>query len=295
MKKILITGANGFIGTHVKKELKKRGYGIIVYDRHIPEKFDEDFWLGDVRDRNSLSEAIALSDGAINLAGILGTSETVDNPFPSAETNLMGGLNFLEACRQHKKRGVQITVGNHYMNNTYSITRSAIERFALMYNKEHGTKVAIVRGLSVYGEHQKHKPVRKIAPNFICKALRGEAITVFGSGNNIQDQIYVGDIAYILVEALLNENTKFDKIYEAGTGVKTSVNDIANLVNRLTDNQAGTEHIEMRAGEIDESIVLGNPETLKELLPNDFKFTDLETGYRKTIAWYKENYTWQKD
>lgn len=295
--KVLLTGM-GFIGSHVVEELLSRGIEVVVFDRHrdandygIKGKFD--FILGDIRDRNAVSEAVSLVDGAINLAGILGTSENVDNPFPAVETNIMGGLNFFDACRRHNKRGVQITVGNWFMNNTYSISKRTLEKFALMYNKEHGTKIALVRGLSVYGERQKHKPIRKIAPNFICKALRGEKITIFGTGESIQDQVYVKDVAYILVEALLNPNVRFDKVYEAGTGVKTTVNQIAELVNELTGNKAGVEHVKMRAGETDGAVVLADTSTLAEL--GDVKLTSLREGYAKTIEWFRENYPWQQD
>lgn len=292
--KILCTGATGFIGSHVVDEIIKRGHKPVIFDRHKKNlSAEHDFILGDIRDRNAVSEAMSLVDGGINLGGILGTSENVDNPFPAVETNIFGGLNFFEACRLHKKKGVQITVGNWFMNNTYSITKRTLEKFAMMYNKEHGTQIALVRGLSVYGERQKHKPIRKIAPNFICKALRGEPIVIFGTGNSVQDQIYVKDVAYILVEALLNPNTKLDKVYEAGTGVKTTVNQIAELVNKLTGNQAGIQHIEMRKGETDEAVVLADPSTLSDL--GDVKLTTLEEGYAKTIDWYKSSYNWQKD
>jgi UDP-glucose 4-epimerase len=289
--KVLLTGY-GFIGHHVVEELESRGVEVVIYDR-IREKGDikHKFIMGDIRDRNSVSEAISLVDGVIHLAGILGTAECVDNPFPAVETNIMGGLNIYEGCRQHKKPAVQITVGNWFMNNTYSITKRTLEKFVLMYNKEHGTKIALVRGLSVYGEGQKHKPVKKIAPNFICKALRGETLQIYGSGESVQDQVYVKDVAHILVEALLNPNVQYNKVYEAGTGVKTTVNQIAELVNRLTGNKAGVEHIPMRQGEDDKSIILADPSTLSDL--GDIKFTSLEDGYKKIVEWYKNNYPWQ--
>ena len=58
--------------------------------------------------------------------------------------------------RDSKIPAVYIAVGNHWMNNSYSITKTTAERFALMYNKEHGTKIAVVRGLNAYGPRQKH-------------------------------------------------------------------------------------------------------------------------------------------
>lgn len=301
MKKILVTGGLGFIGGHVLEEVSRRGYQPVAFDRNVNKnKMMEpdcyyDLFIGDIRDRNAVNEAVSKCDYAINLAGILGTSEAVDNPFPAAETNILGGINFLQACREHKKPGVQIAVGNHFMNNTYSITKTTVERFALMFNKEHGTKIAVVRGLNAYGERQKHKPIRKITPNFVTKALRGEAITIFGSGDSVMDMIYVKDLAKILVEAAVNPNVDYSKVYSAGPGNPTTVKDIAGIINDISRNPAGVKHIEMRQGETDNSVVLGEPDTLKGLFPGGFEFVDIKKGMNDTIHWYKNNYPWQED
>lgn len=292
--KVLITGASGFIAKHTINECLARNYEVIAFDRKA-KTYSPDctLFLGDIRDRSAVNEAVSLCDVAINLAGILGTSENVANPFPAVETNIFGGLNFFDACRKHNKRGVQITVGNWFMYNTYSITKRALEKFAFMYNKEHGTKIAVVRGLSVYGECQSHKPIRKAVPNFICKALRGEPLTIFGSGQSVQDQVYVGDLAKVLVEAAVNPAVRYDKVYEVGTGIKTTVQDIAELINQLTGNTAGINYIPMRAGEEDFAEILGDPSTLKELGISGL--TNIKSGYEKTIAWYRNNYPWHQD
>lgn len=300
--KILVLGGNGFIGGHVLEEIASRGITPVSFDRHIIEdpifkpECKYDFFLGDVRDRNAVNEAVSKCDGAINLAGILGTSEAVDNPFPAMEANIVGGLNFLQACREHNKRGVQIAVGNHFMNNTYSITKTTVERFALMFNKEHGTKIAIVRGLNAFGPRQKHKPIRKITPNFITRALRGEPIKIFGTGESVMDMVYVKDLARILVEAVLNPNACFDCIYSAGPGIDTTVNEIAEMINEATGNTAGVEHIEMRAGEQDNSVVIGDPITLTSLgIILDCSMSTLRERMKVTAEWYREFYPFQQD
>lgn len=302
MKKILVTGGLGFIGGHVMEELASRGYMPVAFDRftRFPEKYmlpncEYEVIMGDIRDRNAVSTAVSMVDGAINLAGLLGTSEAVNNPFPAAESNILGGLNFLEACREHKKRGVQIAVGNHFENNTYSITKTCVERFALMYNKEHGTEIAVVRGLNAYGERQKHKPIRKITPNFVTRSLRHEAILINGTGNSVMDMIHVKDLAKILVDALLSPQTRFDRVYSAGPGVASTVNDIAKVIDKITGNPVAPLHKEMRQGETDGAVVLGEPETLNDLYPEGFHFLTLEEGMTRTVAWYKEFYPWQED
>jgi nucleoside-diphosphate-sugar epimerase len=187
-------------------------------------------------------------------------------------------------------KGVQIAVGNHFMNNTYSITKTTAERFALMFNKEHKTKIAVVRALNAYGEYQKHKPIRKITPNFVVRALRGEPIEIFGDGEQIMDMIYVKDVAEILIRSLLLDHNCYNKVFEAGTGRRTTVNEIAHMVNDLTGNKAGVKHLPMRAGEPDRSVVLGDPSTLKPLGMSADDLTPLEKGLERTVKWYRDHY-----
>ncbi len=281
MKKILVTGGAGFIGSHVCKNLVDRGYDVIRFDHRGPTDF-----LGDVIDYTSVSEAVAISDGVIHLAGVLGTQETIQEPIPAVQTNIIGSLNVFKACQHYGKRAVYIAVGNHWMNNTYSITKTTAERFALMFNKERGTKIAVVRGLNAYGPHQKVGPVRKIMPNFIVPALKNDKLIVYGDGSQVMDMIYVEDVAEILVRALLVDHGVYDKIFGAGTGRKTTVKQIAEEVVR----QVGTgtiEYVPMRPGEPVGATVLGNPETLRPL--GEFNFIPLEDGIAKTIAYYAKN------
>lgn len=293
--KILVTGG-GFIGSHVTDALLNLGHEVIIFDRKFKEQavyHDErvTFFMGDVTNRDALSEAIYLCDGAINLAGILGTAETVDNPYPSVDTNIVGGLNFLESLRRHKKRGVQITVGNHFMNNSYAITKTTIERFALMYNTEHKTECAIVRGLNAYGTRQKVKPVRKIIPNFVIRALRGEPIPVYGDGTQQMDMIYVTDLADILVSALLSDHGCYDQVIDAGSGVGYTVNEIAEEVVKATGSTAGINHLPMRAGEPPQSRVVADTTLLNKLFPEHFaNLISLADGVKTTVEWYRNNW-----
>jgi len=299
--KTLVAGA-GFIGTHVVEHLLELGHEVSVLDRYPSEsetwKGKVRVFLGDIRDRETVMEAISQQDGVINLAGILGTTETVDNPRPSVDTNIHGALNIFEGCCANSMnpngvKGVQISVGNHFMNNTYSITKTTAERFALMFNREHGTKIAVVRGLNAYGEYQKHKPIKKITPNFIVKALNQQPIEVFGDGEQIMDMIYARDIADVLVRALTLEHNCYHTVFEAGTGRCTSVNMIAQIVNQMCGNKAGIKHLPMRAGEPERSVVLGNPETLKPLALSACDLTPLECGLERTIRWYRDHYNWK--
>lgn len=301
--KILVTGC-GFIGSHVVEQLLEQGHEVSVFDRCRKQEWPGNwkdrvtFYLGDIRDREAVMEAVYRHEAVINLAGILGTMETVDNPHPSVDTNIHGALNIFEGCRPNSMnkngvRGVQIGVGNHFMNNTYSITKTTAERFAFMFNKELGTKIATVRGLNGYGEYQKHKPVRKITPNFIVRALNHIPIEIFGDGEQIMDMIYVKDLAEVLIRSVTRDHGIFDQVFEAGTGRRTTVNDIARVINDIAGNQAGLKHLPMRAGEPERSVVLGDPTTLKPLgiYPEDL--VSLEKGMERTVRWYRDHYHWK--
>jgi len=276
--RILVTGGAGFIGQHVMANLRQQGHIPISFDHRMPTDF-----LGDTRDYTAVSEAVAITEGVIHLAGVLGTSETIKEPQPAVETNILGGLNVFKAVEHYGKKAVYIAVGNHWMNNTYSITKTTAERFAFMFNRERGTKIAVVRALNAYGPGQKSEPVRKIMPNLILPALRNEEITIYGDGSQVMDMIHVRDVAEVLTRALLTEHGIYHRVFEAGTGRVTTVQQIAEEVIRQV-GKGRIKHVPMRQGEPPKSTVLGDPRTLAPL--GEFKFIPLEKGIAETIAYY---------
>lgn len=287
--RILVTGGSGFIGSHVCRYLSDIDHTPVSFDRRLkmaPERQWE-YQLGDVRDATAVSESVSRVDGVIHLAAVLGTQETVDNPGPAAETNILGSLNVFQACRQYGRPCVYIAVGNHWMENPYSITKTTAERFAWMFNAEHGTSIRVVRGLNAYGPGQAPAPVRKIIPTFVLAALREMPIPIYGDGTQIMDMIYVADLAQILVRALLFGGDTDGHAYEAGTGRATTVNAIAEAVHAIT-GYTGVTHLEMRPGEPAASVVIGNPETLRPLFGGRHpEFRPLATGLQDTIDYYR--------
>jgi nucleoside-diphosphate-sugar epimerase len=126
--KVLITGGTGFIGSHVATTLVAWGHVPVIFDRTkrpaFTEKFPAYHFTGDVRDRGAVYEAVYHSDAVIHLAAQLGTQETIATARLVAENNILGSLNVFDACHDHDKRAVYIGVGNHWMNNPYSITKT---------------------------------------------------------------------------------------------------------------------------------------------------------------------------
>jgi UDP-glucose 4-epimerase len=303
---VLVTGGNGFIGRYVVEELLRRDRHVTVLDTRWRKPVDgAGLVLGDIRDATAVTEAVAHADGVIHLAGVLGTQETIKNPRPAAETNILGGLNMLEACAQYDVPLVNIAVGNYWMNNTYSITKNTVERFIDMYVRFRGTRMSVVRALNAYGPRQlaaaPYGPstVRKIMPSFVCRALTGLPIEIYGDGDQIMDMIYVGDVARVLVTTLEYTETHGPiSGLEAGTGRPTTVNDIATIVRsetaRITGRPVEITHLPMRPGEDAGSVVLANADTLLGIGVDPESLVDLEVGARATVEYFNE-YLTRKD
>lgn len=310
MKKVGVTGGGGFIGGYVVEALRKHGYEPVIFDHTTTRNHQvgADLFLGDVRDDVAMTEFAAHVDGIIHLAAVLGTQETINNPRPAAMSNLQGGLNFLEACAQYNLPGVYIAVGNHWMNNPYSITKNMIERFTHMYNKDRGTRVNIVRAMNAYGPRQlaaapfAHGKVRKITPALICRALSGMPMELYGGGYQVSDMVYVGDVAEALVRALekADKSIVFNQAVEMGSDEPVTIREVACLVNKLVE-QIGIDAVElkdlpMRPGENEGDTVKADTSTqsLVDMSPKDLM--TLEDGLRKTISYYLKNegVTWHK-
>lgn len=288
--KILVLGGSGFIGSHLTDNLLKKGHKVTTFDRSTKpiSKNGVTQIKGDIMDIKLLEEAAGGHDGVINLVGRLGSTETITSPYESVETNIVSALHFFETVKKQRKPAVQITMGAYMWPNTYSITKFAAERFGIMYNLYQGTKIAVVRAMNVYGEGQKHAPVKKVVPNFILPALKNEPLLIYGNGEQLIDVISVYDTAEILARALLDNHNSYKKVIEAGTGQSITVNELADLIIALTKSRSKKKYIPMRQGEPFRSVTKADPRTLKPLGISPTNFVPLEEGLKQTINWYKK-------
>lgn len=296
--KVLVTGGTGFIGQYVVEELLNRGYEVLKFDRdarYSDDTKDVDLFLGDIIDDVAVTEAFAHCDAFIHLAAVLGTQETIYNPRPAAKSNLLGGLNVLEAAAQYDTPGVYIGVGNHWMNNTYSITKTMIERFIDMFNYNRGTYINIVRAMNAYGPRQVPASpyggakVRKITPSFVCRALLGHDIEIYGDGEQVSDMIYVTDVAIALVnsmEAATLENRL--PVVEIGPKINRTVNYVAETIIELSNSTSEIIHLPMRPGELPGAKVVANYESLDYVDMCVDDLVPLEKGMLETINYFKE-------
>ena len=314
MSKILVTGGSGFIGSYVIDELLGRGYEVLVLDRSAPgplrcHKGDArvSFFHGDVMDDVAVTEAAAHVDGVIHLAAVLGTQETISNPRPAAKTNILGSLNVFEAAVQYGLPVVYAGVGNHWMREhgtgAYTISKTAVEDFAKMYNAYRGAEISVVRPVNAYGPRQSvaapygPSKVRKIMPAFICRALTGADIEVYGDGTQVSDCVFVADVARVFVSALEHTH-EFGRIAEAvGVGPLEShcVNEVAEMVIKAVasltgEAPVGLKHLPMRPGEVPNAVVSAGQSGLTTLGMSSEDFVSLEDGIAATVHYYER--TW---
>lgn len=300
--KIGITGGAGFIGGHVTDELVSRGHHPVIFDHLGRTAHDHPVLMGDVRDPVAMTELAAHVDGIIHLAACLGTQETIRNPRPAAETNVQGGLNFLEAIAQYDIPGVYIGVGNWWMENTYSISKTTVERFVRMFNAERGTRCNTVRLVNAYGPRQSVAPpfgpakVRKITPAFVCRALTGQPIEIYGDGQQVSDMVHVTDGAKALVSALEKaaDGVVLDRVVECGPVEHHTVNEVAGHVIKaaaaLGYPPVPLEHLPMRPGEVPGATVTADTTTLPPVGIDPAGLVPLDRGIMETVAWYQENW-----
>ena len=307
--KIGVTGSQGFIGGWVRRELLRRGHEVVVFDRYprTPLADGEAFFLGDIENSNSVTEMAAHVDAVIHLAAVLGTQETIQNPRPSAVTNIMGGLNVFEAAAQYRLPVVYAGVGNAWMRDhatgSYTISKTCVEDYGRMYNAYRGGIISVVRPVNAYGPGQSvaapygPSKVRKILPAFTCRALTGTPIEVYGDGEQISDCIYVGDVASTFVTALeyTAEHGPLEKPAEVGPTESCTVNDVARLVAHFAaeangGKPVGITHLPMRPGEVPGAVVRSDTSTLEPLGIDPGNFLSLEEGIRRTVEWYAENW-----
>lgn len=304
--KVLVTGGSGFIASWIRKELIARGHSVLVMDhqdRRQQLADGEEFFLGDVRDATAVTEAAAHVDGIIHLAAVLGTQETISNPRPSAETNILGSLNVFEAAAQYRLPGVYAGVGNAWMRDhgtgSYTISKTAAEDFVRMFNAYRGGRITVVRPVNAYGPGQSiaqpfgTSKVRKVMPALTCRALTNTPIEVYGDGTQVSDCVWVKDVATAFVAALEHtaEYGPTERPVEVGPADSVTVNNIARMVAEEASKHTGLApvdivHLPMRPGEVPNAVVKSDVSTLQQIGLTATDFLPLEEGIRQTVEYY---------
>jgi UDP-glucose 4-epimerase len=257
MSRVLCTGGAGFIGQAVRSELLQRGHTFIPFDHGH-----------DICDHSDVLHEAVSCQAIMNLAGVLGTSETVGAEHDAARVNILGALTVADVANVLDVPMVQIGTGHKGQPNPYAITKACAEDLLLARAQWCGQDINVVRAYHAYGPGQKvcaphgEAKVRKIIPSFVCRALTGMPLEVNGSGRQLIDLVHVAEVARILVDAI--DGPVFGQVIEAGTGLATTVLDAAEQVIDATGSSSTIRLIAMRDGEpLASRVVSDHPESPK--------------------------------
>ena len=275
--KVLVTGGTGFIGFHVVELLLEKGHSITVLGRKNDKKLPTGviFALADIQDYESVSEAVSKVDTVIHLAAQIDT-ECSDFPDESfITTNIIGSLNIFDACRYFKKTCVYASLGNPSDQSLYSITKSTVERFALMYNKEHGTRIIITKIFNTFGERYSLMSHENLISSIISSAIENKPIKVFNGGSQKLDFIYVKDVAQMLIRAIENDQMNPIDLWHIGTTKCSNILDVVYLILNLTGSKSTIDTAVEK--KIDGKLSSQCADPSKLIIP-DYQFTSIEAG-----------------
>ncbi|MGO4770834.1 NAD-dependent epimerase/dehydratase family protein [Flavobacterium sp. W22_SRS_FK3] len=303
MKKYVITGGAGFIGSHIAEHLSKEGHKVTILDslrtgfEHNLNGLNVDFVKGDIRDENLMSEVIAGASGIFHLAALVSVPESLLKIRECIEINTIGTINILEAAKNNTGCKVVLsTSAANYGNNPvlpkvetmfpepmtpYAITKLDGEYYLKMYLDQYQVPTASLRYFNVFGPRQNPESAYAAAvPIFINKALQNEPITIYGDGLQTRDFIYVKDV----VKANILASQKGNETYNVALGHSTSVLELAEKIINITNSKSQIKFLEERPGDIKHS--KANPEKFNQL---GFKpeYT-IDKALEETILFYDQ-------
>ena len=213
MKKVLITGGAGFIGSHLTSALVDKGYDVVVLDNllrgnKIPKDILEkvSFIKGDVIDADTVHKAAKGCDYIYHLAAILGVDVVADNPTETMEVEVCGMKNIGDAALINNSKIIYASTSGIYGHNaidqsvtedimvdprtSYAMAKRYNELYLAALHEEKGLNCIALRYFNVYGDRQDN---RMVTPRFIEQAKSGQPLTVFGTGEQTRDFTHIDD------------------------------------------------------------------------------------------------------
>ncbi len=205
--KILVTGSSGFLGSHTADALTQAGHDVVLFDQ-FPSQYKQlgqTEILGSILDKELLSVIMEDIDVVYHLAGIADIDECISKPFETAQVNILGTVNLLEACRKgNVKRFIFASSSYVYSDSGYfyRVSKQACEQYIETYQKIYGLQYTCLRYGSLYGDRADS---RNSIFRLLHQALTENRITYHGSGDEMREFIHVRDAARISVRILDNE------------------------------------------------------------------------------------------
>lgn len=302
---VLVTGGAGFIGSHIAAAYVADGHRVVVVDnlatgspRRVPggARFVRD-------DITTMNMADLLREEKIDVvnhhAAQIDLRASVKDPVWDARINVIGSLRVLEACREAGTRRVifSSTGGAIYGEpegekadeshrtdpvSPYGVAKLSVEKYLHFYRVEHGFQTIVFRYANVYGPGQNGKGEAGVVAIFALKMLSGEAPTIHGDGGQTRDYVFVGDCVEANRRAL---EAVASGVWNVGTGVETSVNEIETLMRRSIPEAPPAVHDAPAPGEQRRSVLEGRKLLRDFGIPG---YTSLEKGLGETMAWFRQ-------
>ncbi len=312
---VMVTGADGFIGSHLTEELVRKGEKVKAFcyynsfgtcgwlDTLAPEIRSEiEFFMGDIRDPNGVRTAMQGQDIVYHLAALIAIPFSYHSPDSYVDTNIKGTLNVLQAARDLDTKRLLVTSTSEVYGTAqyvpidekhpyqgqspYSATKIGADRLAESFYRSFNLPVTIVRPFNTYGPRQS---ARAVIPTIITQLLSGKTEIHLGSLTPTRDFNYVKDTATGFMAIAACENAVGEEINIA-TGREISIGDLANELIRQINPAAKivTEEERLRPEKSEVNRLLGDATKLKNLTGWQPAFT-FEQGLAETIAFLKAN------
>nr|WP_309098543.1 NAD-dependent epimerase/dehydratase family protein [Fredinandcohnia onubensis] len=306
MKKVLVTGGLGFIGTNLIREYKNQGYEVIAVDNLStgkPENRIEDVTYHelDITSEEFVDLVISEAPDLINHhAAQIDVQTSLKNPFFDAKVNILGTINVLEAIRGFEKRpeiiyassaavyGVPEYLGvdeKHKVHplSFYGISKHTPEHYIEAFADLYDIDFTILRYSNVYGIGQDPKGEGGVVSILVDKFIHQQVFTVYGDGNQTRDFICVDDIVGANMRA---SEIPSNCIINIGTGVQTSLNDLISVFKEVSGKEIEIRYSEARKGDIKHSYF--NKRKAFDVLGWKPRVS-LYEGIQKTFNYYKLN------
>lgn len=311
--RVLVTGAGGFIGSHLCEALIEKGYKVKAFVRYnslnswgwlesSSHKEEMEIISGDIRDYDRVKDAVKNVDIVFHLAALIGIPYSYISPLAYVKTNIEGTYNILQAARE---LGVQKVIHTstsevygtaqfvpitekHPVNpqSPYAATKAGADHLALSFYRAFNLPVAIIRPFNTYGPRQS---ARAVIPTIITQLLSGKRKIKLGSLHPTRDLTYVKDTVEAFVKVAESEKS-IDEIINIGLNFEISIGDLAKLIANIMniEIEIETEKKKQRPEKSEVRRLWADNRKAKKLLGWSPKYT-LEKGLKETIEWFKKN------
>ncbi|WP_214079743.1 SDR family NAD(P)-dependent oxidoreductase [Mesotoga sp.] len=317
MKKVLVTGGSGFIGSHLCERLLKEGYFVINLDnfnnyyepkikwRNIQEALKSEnyaLYVGDIRD-NKLLDQISEEQGKIDivchLAAMAGVRNSLKDPVEYVSVDIGGTVNMLEFARRNEvEKFVFASSSSVYGKNSkvpfseddplegqvspYATAKRAGELYCQTYSDIYNIPIVALRFFTVYGPRQRPEMAIHLFTRLI---MEGKPIPVFGDGSTARDYTYIDDIVDGVYRAMLYDKTGFE-IFNLGNSKTVKLSELIEIIEQITGRKATIDRKPMQLGDVE--ITYANIEKGNSLLSYRPE-SEVHKGVSEFFEWFEEN------